>query len=65
MMKGDKTDIIMGMVFGFVPIGLLFLSIYIYSYCCRRSNGGTVTIRTAFGIAIRRILRKVLPYQNL
>ena len=34
-MAGDKTDILMGMVFGFIPIGLLLLSFF-YGFLVKR-----------------------------
>lgn len=34
-MEGDKTDIIIGMMFGFIPIGLLMLSI-LYGFLAKR-----------------------------
>lgn len=35
-MAGDKTDILMGMVFGFIPIGLLLLS-FLYGLIVKRN----------------------------
>ena len=35
-MAGDKTDILMGMVFGFIPIGLLLLSL-LYGFIIKRN----------------------------
>lgn len=34
-MEGDKTDILMGMVLGFIPIGLLLLS-FLYGFLANR-----------------------------
>lgn len=34
-MEGDKTDIILGMVIGFIPLGLLLLSI-LYGFLAKR-----------------------------